>query len=61
MFYQKVMEYCEKNNLSTMAFEKMCGLSNGVVGKWKDNGNPSLLTLSKIVNATGIPTQKWLE
>lgn len=61
MFYRKVMDYCKENNLSVMAFEQKCGLTNGTVSKWKDDGNPRLETLMKIVNATGIPAEKWLE
>lgn len=61
MFHQKVVEYCKENNLSIMAFEKKCGLSNGTVSKWKDCGNPSLDTLFKIVEATGISTEEWLK
>jgi len=61
MFYQKVMEYCKENNLTVVAFERKCGLSNGTVGGWKTNGNPSLNTVIKIVKATGVPIEKWVE
>lgn len=61
LFFEKVEAYCKEHNLTIMAFEQMCGLANGLVGKWKDDGNPRLETLMKIVNATGIPVEKWLE
>jgi predicted transcriptional regulator len=61
LFYKKVMDYCTENNLSVMAFEKKCGLKNGTVSKWKDGGNPRIETLNKIVTATAIPIEKWLE
>ena len=61
MFYKKVMDYCNENNLSVMAFEKKCGLTNGTVSKWKNGGNPSVETVNKIVTATEIPIEKWLE
>ena len=60
-FYGKVIKYCFENGITIMTFERMCGLSNGHVSKWKDNGNPRLETLTKIVKATGIPVEKWLE
>lgn len=60
MFYQKVIDYCTKNNISVMAFEQKCGLGNGAVGKWKNGGNPSLGTLEKISKATKISVNKWL-
>ena len=53
MFYQNVVAYCEENNLSIHAFEKKCGLGNGVVGRWKDNNSlPALTTVQKIAEAT---------
>lgn len=61
LFYKKVMDYCTENNLTVMAFEKKCGLSNGTVGKWENGGNPNIKTLNKIVAATKIPVEKWLE
>lgn len=61
MFYKKVADYCKENNLSIMAFEQKCGLTNGTVSKWKENGSPRLETLEKIVKATGVPVEKWLE
>lgn len=62
MIYEKIVEYCTKNGISIMAFEKQCGLSNGTVGKWKDeNMNPSYDSIRKIVNATGIPFEVWTD
>ena len=61
MIYEKIVAYCKENNMSIMAFEKMCGLANGVIGKWEnDKLKPSLSSLSKIVEATGIPIAEWL-
>lgn len=61
MIYQKIIEYCNENNISVSAFEKKCGLTNGTVGGWKNGGNPSVPTLKKIENATKIPIEKWVE
>ena len=47
--------------MSISAFEEKCGLSNGLVGKWKEKGyEPSVSTLQKIESATKIPIKKWL-
>jgi transcriptional regulator with XRE-family HTH domain len=59
MVFNKVLEYCRKNNLTIMAFEKMCGFGNGVVSGWK-NGNPRIESLQKIEKATGIPISEWI-
>lgn len=61
MIYNKIIKYCNENNLSVSVFEKKCGLANGTVGKWKDGGNPSLETLHKIVLTTGIPIDEWMK
>ena len=62
MFYQKIVDYCNKNNLSIMAFEKKCGICNGTVGRWKDdNSLPALTTIQKIADATSIPIEKWIK
>lgn len=61
MVYPKVIKYCKENNLSISAFEKKCGLSNGTVSGWKENGEPSLMSLQKIVSATGIKAEEWLK
>lgn len=62
MVYDKIVRYCKENGLSIMAFEKKCGLANAVVGKWEnDKLKPSLSSLSKIADATGIPIADWLK
>lgn len=62
MIYEKVIKYCKDNNLSIMAFEQKCNLSNGIVEKWNIHGFvPKIETVKKIASATGIPIQNWLE
>lgn len=60
MTYQKIIEYCKENNLSLSAFEKMCGIGNGVIDDWKETSMPSLASLTKIAEATGIPVSEWV-
>ncbi|MCI7739333.1 MAG: helix-turn-helix transcriptional regulator [Lachnospiraceae bacterium] len=60
--YEKIVSYCKKNNLSIHAFEKMCGIGNGTVGRWEgDKFKPSLPTLSKISKATGISVSELVK
>jgi hypothetical protein len=62
LIYDKVIKYCNDNNLTVMAFEQKCGLSNGLVEKWNAHGFvPKIETVKKISVATGIPIQNWLE
>lgn len=61
LIYERVVEYCKKNGLTIYKFETMCNLGNGTVGRWKDGSSyPSLQTLNKIVEATGIPIEHWI-
>ena len=62
--YSKIISYCHDNDLSISAFEKKCGIGNGVVGRWnpeRENSKPNLSTLTKIALATGIDIPTWLE
>jgi len=61
MFYETIVEYCKKNNLSISAFEKKCGIANGIISSYKDNGSkPNLTTIEKISNATGMSVAKLI-
>lgn len=59
MVFDKVVKYCQENNLSIAGFEKMCGFGNGVVRGWKD-GNPRAESLLKLEEVTHIPISEWL-
>ena len=58
MIYSKVIQYCSDNNLSLSAFEQLCKIGNGTIGRWNPElekpSKPDLNTLEKISNATGI-------
>lgn len=60
--FQNVEKYCQKYGMSISAFEKKCNIGNGVVGRWRDGEYaPSLKTLNKISDATGISISEWIE
>jgi len=61
MFYENILNYIERNGLSVREFEKMCGLSNGLVSCWRNGSVPSTATVKKISLATHIPISRWLE
>ena len=61
MVFAKVKKYCEENKISIAAFEKMCGIGNGTVARWEqDDSRPSLQSLEKMQQATGIEVTEWL-
>lgn len=60
MVFDRVVEYCQNAGMSISSFEKLCGIGNGAVGRWKSGVSPSIATLSKMEKATGIPIQVWI-
>ncbi len=62
MISDRINEYCSNAGITISRFEKLCGIGNGSVGKWKKHDSmPSLSTLYKIERATGIPAYMWIE
>ena len=60
-FFEKVQAYCKKNNLTIAGFERLCGIGNGVAAQWGKASAPSMKTVCKIADATGIPATEWLK
>ena len=58
---QMIREYCEKNSLSLAAFERKCGLGNGVVAEWGKGSKPNTESLLKIHEATGMSLMKMMK
>lgn len=58
-----ISKYCEAKGLAVTSFEKVCGLGHGIVRMWKSgkNSNPSIITLQRIEEATGIGMSAWLK
>ena len=58
---QMIREYCDKNGLSIAAFERKCGLGNGVVAEWGKGSKPNTASLLKISEATGMSLLKMVK
>lgn len=63
VFVDNVKDYCQKNGLSVAAFERKCDVANAVIsgierGRSK---NPSVSTLFKIQQTTGIDMTYWMK
>ena len=58
LIYSKVIQYCSDNNLSISAFEKLCSIGNGTIGRWNPElekpSKPDLDSLEKISKVTVI-------
>ena len=61
MIFENVEAYCREHGLSISGFEKLCGIGNGVVSAWKGESSPTLTSVMKIADATGIPASEWLK
>ena len=61
MIFEKVEQYCEAVSISIAAFERLCKIGNGTVGRWRNGrSKPTVTTLLKIEHVTGIPMYIWL-
>lgn len=62
MISDKIYLYCQNAGITVARFEKLCGLGNGSVGKWRKlHTFPSMKSLMKLEKGTGIPAYMWLE
>lgn len=60
MFLDNVEKYLLKTGMKAAQFEKACGLGNGSVKAWREGKTPTLSTLNKIADATGVAAWKWV-
>ena len=58
---QMIQDYCNKHGISIAAFERKCGLGNGVVSDWGKGAKPSTSSLLKISEATGMSLLKMVK
>ena len=61
MIFEKIQLYCSEVGISIAAFERLCKIGNGAVGKWRNQTKPSVMSLMKIEHVTGIPLYQWLD
>lgn len=63
VFVENVKAYCDSNGMTVAAFERKCDIANAVVNGIKSgrNKNPSIKTLQRIEEATGIGMSAWLK
>lgn len=57
---KNIDRYCVREQITTQEFERRCELAHGLVRKWRLGiQTPSLRTMNKIINATGVPFEQW--
>lgn len=53
MIYENIKKIGDERNLSIASIEKLAGVGNGVIGKWRTM-SPNIDTLSKIADALDV-------
>lgn len=55
MIYDNVAKYAEAKGVSVRKLERLSGLGNGAIGKWKDGKHkPTLYTLTAVAKVLGV-------
>ena len=60
MILQNIRVLCTKRNISLTKLEQDIGLSNGVIGKWRES-NPSVVNLKKVADYFGVTIDELLK
>lgn len=57
---KNIDRYCVREQVTTQEFERRCNLAHGLVRKWRLGiQSPTLRTMNRIIEATGIPYEVW--
>ena len=57
--YEKVEKFCTEAKISISAFERICGLSNGYIGKLKKS-KPGIKAAARIAQVMGVTVDDLL-
>lgn len=59
---ENIDAYCRNHGISVKGFERLCGIYNCSVIRWRRGVQaPTIKTLKKIEAATGIPLANWMQ
>ena len=53
MVYENICRLCKKKGISIHQLEQKAGLT-GVIGRWRNEFNPSMKNLNKVADALGV-------
>ena len=60
MIYENIKTIAKEKGISIAQIEKMAGLGNGTIGKWR-NSNPGIVNLFKIAKALDVPFESLVK
>lgn len=54
MIFENVQKLAKDRNISIQKLEQECGLSAGIINKWRANNNPKVDNLKKVADFFGV-------
>ena len=61
MIYDNIVRFAEEKGLTIQTIEKSCGLSNGIISKWRENNNPKIDKLVKVARFLGVSVEQLIQ
>ena len=55
--YEKILKFCDDMNISIAAFERLCGVKNGYVGKLK-SATPGIRFVKRASQVMGVSIEE---
>ena len=59
--YEKVKSLAEAKGISIAALEKKAGIANGTIGKWRDDRDVKVSTITEIAKVLGVSIADLIE
>lgn len=60
VLYSRIIELCDKHEITITKLEKECGFSNATIKKWKDTSTPGIDKVQRIAKFFGVSTDYLL-
>lgn len=58
--YEKIKAFCIDVNISISQFERICGFSNGYIGKVREKENPGVKAAHRMAQVMGITVEELM-
>jgi transcriptional regulator with XRE-family HTH domain len=60
MIFENIQRIAQEKNLTIQSIEKGCGLSGGIISKWKESNNPKIDNLKKVADFLGVTIEQLI-
>ena len=58
--YEKIKSFCSLVGISISQFERICGFSNGYIGKIREKENPGVRAAHRMAQVMGITVEELM-